>query len=188
MKYLNKAKKMENKKYKRVLKSLIKKKNYENFTHIELADILINFYIIYNLVSKFPNVYYNLNSHNGLIEDLDLSDILQYEVRGTPWGWKNNIKNLSEIAGLNYLENLKKLDLSNNLIENLEGLDTLINLTQLIIANNKIGNINNLNYLKKMPNLEYLDLRGNEIVQNLTKNDFSPKIKLLLKDSYIKIK
>ena len=188
MKYLNKAKKIENKKHTKVLKSLIKEKKYIDFTHLELADILINFYIIYSLINKFPNVYYRLNSHNGLIEELDLSDIMEYEVRGTPWGWKNNIKTLSQIAGLNYLTNLKKLDLSNNQIENLEGLNTLLNLTQLIISNNKISNIKNINHLKKLPNLEYLDLRGNKIVQNITKNNFSSKMTVLLSDSYIKIK
>ena len=108
-KYINEQKKIENKKFKRIVKKLVKSKKYDNFTHKELSDILINYIIIKNLIKQYPNVYYELNPQSGLIEELDLSDFLEYEVKGVQFGWNNNITSISEIYGLKYLNNIKKI-------------------------------------------------------------------------------
>ena len=187
-KYLNKEKKIENKKFKIVIKKLLKTKKFEFITHNELSLILINFITIANLTKQYPNVFYEISPENGLLNELELSDYLKYEVRGTPFGWKNNIKSVSEIIGLKYLKYLKKIDLSNNQIENIQELVNLGNLTHLILANNKISELKNLEYIKKLPNLEYLDLRNNEIVKKINSNEFDPRMRVHLKDSYIKIK
>ena len=187
-KYLNKEKRIENKKFKKVLKKLLKTKKYEFFTHKELSQILINFITIANLTKQYPNVFYEINSENGLLKELDLSDYLEFEVKGMPFGWKNNIKSISEIVGLKYLKYLKKIDLSNNQIEIFKELVNLENLTHLILTNNKISELENLENIKKLPNLEYLDLRNNDIVKKIHSNEFNPRIRVLLKDSYIKIK
>jgi len=187
-KYLNKEKRIENKKFKKIIKKLFKSKKYDSFTHKELSEILINYLTIANLTKQYPNVYYELDPKKGLIGELDLSDYLEYEVKGTPWGWKNNIKSISEIIGLKHLKHLKKIDLSNNQIEDVKELVNLENLTHLILTNNKISEIKNVNYIKKLPNLEYLDLRGNEIGKKISSHEFDPIIKVLLKESYIKIK
>jgi len=187
-KYLNKEKRIENKKFKKVLKKLLKTKKYEFFTHKELSQILINFITIANLTKQYPNVFYEINSENGLLKELDLSDYLEFEVKGMPFGWKNNIKSISEIVGLKYLKYLKKIDLSNNQIEIFKELVNLENLTHLILTNNKISELENLECIKKLPNLEYLDLRNNDIVKKIHSNEFNPRIRVLLKDSYIKIK
>ncbi|MEE9377372.1 MAG: hypothetical protein V3V33_04975 [Candidatus Lokiarchaeia archaeon] len=187
-KYLNKEKRIENKKFKKIIKKLLKTKKYEFFTHNELSLILINFITIANLTKRYPNVFYEINPENGLLSELDLSDYLEYEVKGTPFGWKNNIKSISEILGLKYLKNLKKIDLSNNQIENIQELVNLGNLSHLILTNNKICELENLEYVKKLPNLKYLDLRNNKIVKKIHSNEFNPRIRVLLKDSYIKIK
>ena len=186
-KYLNKTRKIENKKFKRVLKKLLKAKDYEEFTHNELVQILINYFTISNLFEHYYNVYYEVNSRNGLIEKLDLSDYIEYEVKGTPWGWKNNINDLSEIPGLTHLNYIKHIDLSNNQIKNIKDLIHFQELTHLILNNNKLSAEVNLNYLKNLPNLIYLDLRGNNIINNIKLNDFPPQTRVLLKDSYIKL-
>jgi hypothetical protein len=187
-KFLNKVRKIENKKYKKAIKRLIKTKQIKYFTHTKLAEILINYLTILNLINQYSNVYYELNPRNGLIKELDLSDYLEYEVKGTPFGWKNNIQSTSEIIGLGYLKSLTKIDLSNNIIENVKELIHLRNLTHLILTNNKISEIENLNYIKSLKNLEYLDLRGNELGNKISLDEFDKKIKVLLKEFYIKIK
>ena len=188
VKYLNKEKRIENKKYKKVIKKLLKTVKYETFSIRQLSRILINYLTIANLSKQHPNVYYIINPQNGLIKELDLSDFLEYEVKGTPFGWKNNIKSISSIIGLNNLQNLKKIDLSNNQIECVKELINLGNLTHLTLTNNKISELENLEYIKKLPNLEYLDLRHNDIVKKIHSNEFNSRLRVLLKDSYIKIK
>jgi len=187
-KYLSKEKNIENKKFKKVIKKLLKTKKYEFFTHKELSLILINFITIANLVKHYPNVFYDINPENGFISELDLSDYLEYEVKGMPFGWKNNIKSLSEIPGLKYLKNLQKIDLSNNQIKSIQELSNLGNLTHVILTNNNICELENLEYIKKLPNLEYLDLRNNDIVKKIHSNEFNPRTRVLLKNSYFEIK
>ncbi len=188
IKYLNKERRIENKKFKKNIKKLLKTKKYEFFTSKELSHILINFITISNITKQYPNVFYEVNPENGLLKELDLSDYLEYEVRGTPFGWKNNIKSLSEVLGLRNLKFLKKINLSNNQIENLYGLANLENLTHLVLTNNKISELENLESIKKLQHLKYLDLRNNDIVKKIHSNEFEPRIRVLLKDSYIKIK
>ena len=187
-KYLHKEKRIENKKFRKIIKKLFKNKKYELFTQKELSEILINFLTIKNLVKQYPNVYFELNAQNGLVEELDLSDFLEYEVKGTPFGWKNNIKSLSEISGLNHLNCLKKINLSNNQIKNVKELINFEKLTHLTLVNNKISKVDNINFIKSLSNLEYLDIRGNELAMKVNKKEFDSKIKVLLRDSYIKIK
>jgi len=178
--YINLEKGYENKRYKKALKPLIKRNKIANFSHKQLGEILINFFTIKTLVEELPNVYFELNSTNLLVEKLDLSDYLEFEVKGTPWGWKNNIRNLSDISGLNNFKYLKKLDLSNNQIENVKPLVELKALTHLVLSNNQISDLDNLEYLKQLPNLQFLDLCGNRIVKFVKKNDFNPNIRILL--------
>jgi hypothetical protein len=187
-KYHNKERRIENKKFRKVIKRLLKKKQLENFTHTELAEILINYITITLLINQYPNVYYEVDPQNGLIRELDLSNYLEYEVKGTPFGWKNNIKSISEISGLKSLKYLKKIDLSNNIIENVKEIVHLKNLTHLILTNNNISEIDNLEYIKSLSNIKYLDLRGNNLGKKMDPTEFDSNIKVLLKDSYIKIK
>ncbi len=184
-KYINKQKKIENRKFKKILKKLGKSKKYDNFTHKELSDILINYIIIKNLIKQYPNVYYELNPQSGLIEELDLSDFLEYEVRGVLFGWNNNITSISEIWGLKYLNNIKKIDLSNNQIENIMDLANFKNLTHLILTNNKISKLENVETIKSLPNLVYLDLRYNDIIKKINPKEFNKNIRVLLKNYLI---
>ncbi|MBY9011112.1 MAG: leucine-rich repeat domain-containing protein [Candidatus Lokiarchaeota archaeon] len=178
--HINLEKGYENKRYKKALKPLIKRNKITSFSHKQLGEILINFFTIKTLIEKIPNVYFKLNSANLLVETLDLSDYLEFEVKGTPWGWKNNIRILSELPELDNLKNLKKLDLSNNHIENVKGLVGLKNLTHLVLSNNKISDIDNLEYIKQLSNLQFLDLCGNAIVNFVKKDDFNANVRVLL--------
>ncbi len=185
VKYLNKERRIENKKFKKVFKKFNKSKKINEFSHKELAEILLNYLTIRHLINQYPNVYYVINPHNGLIKELDLSDYLEYEVKGTPFGWKNNIQSISDIKGLKYLKSLKKIDLSNNSIENVKLLICLKELTHIILTNNNISEKENLNYILSLPNLEYLDLRGNKLGKEINPNEIDKKIKVLLEDSFL---
>ncbi|MFX1390672.1 MAG: leucine-rich repeat domain-containing protein [Promethearchaeota archaeon] len=180
-KYLNKERGVKNK-FKKVLKKLNKQKRIINFTLKELGEITINYLTILYLCKQYPNVFYELNNQTGIIHLLDLSDYMEYEVKGTPFGWKNNIRSLSEIVGLSYLNNLKEIDLSNNLIYNIKEITQLKELTHLILRNNKINEIENIKYVQELPNLKFLDLRSNPIAKKVDLMQFDSKIKVLLKD------
>ena len=121
-------------KFKTVIKKLrkIKKSNFSNQN--EIAEILINYLTIKKLAESYPNIYFELDADNSLIEELDLSDYLEFEVKGMPWGWKNNIKSIIEIPGLNNLNNLKRLNISNNQIKDLTGITEITSLTHLILS------------------------------------------------------
>ena len=163
-------------------------KKYENLTHQKLSEILINYLTIHHLSEQYPNVYYELDMQDGLVKELDLSDYMEYEVKGTPFGWKNNITSMSEISCIKYLKQLKKIDLSNNNIDDIKELTQLQDITHLKLANNEINDITNLKYLKSFQNLQYIDLRGNNITKKLEPSDFDLNTRVILNDSYIKIK
>ncbi|MFW9946884.1 MAG: hypothetical protein ACFFDX_08665 [Candidatus Odinarchaeota archaeon] len=181
VKYLNIERRYENKKFKRGIKRILKTSNLESISHRHISEIIVNFLTVKHLSEKFPNVYFEISPISLQVEELDLSDYLEYEVKGTPWGWKNNISSISEIEGLSLLRNLKKLDLSNNQIEDIDKLKDLKLLTHLIISNNKLKDMRNLNPIQNLPNLEFLDLCGNEIANHIKKSDFKPEIKVVLK-------
>jgi len=181
VKYLNEERRYENRKYKKVLKKLFKTTKIESLTHKQISDIITNFLTIKHLSGKFPNVFFELNPQTALVDQLDLSDYLEYEVKGTPWGWKNNISNIFEIEGLEYFNAIKKLDLSNNQIQNIKELSNLKSLTHLILSNNEIKDQDNLRLLNELSNLEYLDICGNEVVKYLVSSKFNPRIRIITK-------
>jgi len=188
IKYLNKNKGIENKKFKRTLKIFFKNKKFDELTNQELAEIIINFLTIHYLTKKYPNVYFELYLPCGLVKELDLSDDIEYEVKGIPFGWKNNISLINEISCIKYLKQLKKIDLSNNQIENIKELTQLQNLTHLVLKNNKIEEKINLKYLKSFANLQYLDLRDNNITKKLVSSDFDLKTQVILNNSYTRLR
>jgi len=180
IKYLNVNKGYGNKKYRKALKSYLKRNIIDKLSPEQLAAILINFLTVKNLIKEIPNAYFELDEKLLLIEKLDLSDYLEFEVKGTPWGWKNNIRSLSQITGLSNLKHLKTLDLSNNQIGDLEGINELKNLTHLVVPNNQIDSLKNLEYINRLSNLQFLDLCGNGISKIVKNKDFNPNCRVLL--------
>ena len=180
IKYLNVDKGFGNKKYRKALKSYFKRNLINKLSPKQLAAILINFLTIKNLIEEISNAYFELDEKLLLIDKLDLSDYLEFEVKGTPWGWKNNIRSLSQITGLSNLKHLKTLDLSNNQIGDLEGINELENLTHLVLPNNQISDLKNLEYINQLTNLQFVDLCGNDISKNVKNKDFNPYCRVLL--------
>ncbi|MEJ2252483.1 MAG: hypothetical protein P8Y70_21065, partial [Candidatus Lokiarchaeota archaeon] len=171
-------------KYINAIKALFKNHKLEFLSTSQISDIILNYIIISNLIDKFYYVHYELNRDSCLIHELDLSDI-EYEVRGWKSEFKNEIKNLSEIIGLRYLKELKSLDLSNNMVEDVEDLTHLQKLENLILTNNSLKNPINIEYFKKLPHLRYLALVGNLLVKYLHKEDFNQNLTLkIAKYSY----
>ena len=179
-KYLNVDKGYGNKKYRKALKSYFKRNPLNKLTHKHISAIFINFLTIRVIIEEIPNVYFELDEETLSIEKLDLSDYLEFEVKGTPWGWKNNIRNLSQITGLNNLKHLKTLDLSNNQIKDLEEITELKNLTHLVLPNNQISDLKNLEYINQLSNLQFIDLSGNDICKKVKCKDFNSHCRVLL--------
>ncbi|MFX1588637.1 MAG: leucine-rich repeat domain-containing protein, partial [Promethearchaeota archaeon] len=171
---MKKFQEINKKKYKYNIKPIVEEKSVEVLSNHELAEILINYYVISSLKLKFGYVKFE-NSRNGTIISLDLSNV-EYQGLGL-----NKLTNsLESILSLSFL---KKLDLSNNQIKNLpefikqsknlEFLDlSFNNLSRLpksisSIFNLKILNLksNNIRYVPEsigsLPNLEQLILRDN---------------------------
>ncbi len=180
-KFLEKNKRINNKKFKSSLKKLFQTRKIDTFNHDELSEILINFKTISMLINKFFNVYFELE--HALVVELNVSNGL--EVRGTPWEFMNNIKDLSEITGLTNLKRLKYLDLSNNHVSDIKDLLKLPNLTHLYVVNNKIENLESLEDIKNMAkkNLKFIDIRGNKIFDKINLNTFDG-IKVRFKENY----
>ena len=180
IKYLDKVKRIDNKKFKKSLKYLLKSKKIESNSQNKLADIIINFKTISELTKKFYSVYFELD--NALVIKLDLADV-EYEVRGWKADYKNNIKDISEITGLKYLEYLTHLNISNNQLKSIQELIYLKNLTHLYLSNNLIKDFENIEYIKQMINLKYVDLAHNPIASYITSQDFE-KIEVTLAKPY----
>ncbi len=71
-----------------------------------------------------------------------------------------DIKDISEIKGLEHLIDLRKLDLAANQISEIKGLEHIINLQRLDLGSNQITEIKGL---ENLTNLENLDLSYNKI-------------------------
>jgi hypothetical protein len=164
-------------KYSRVINSILKSPNFDSFSQNDIKKIILNFIVISHLIQTFFYVHFELNENNGLIYELDLSDI-EYEVRGWKSEFKNEIRHLSEITGLIYLQDLEILDLSNNLLENIEEIIHLKNLKRLILSKNRLKDFQNIIYLNKLPNLRFLSLEGNPLAGKLHQEDFNPNLML----------
>jgi len=178
-KYLDKTKRIDNKKYKKSIDDFFKKTEIDKINHNKIAEIIVNYKTICCLTKKFYSVSYDLE--NASVVKLDLADI-EYEVRGWKYEFKNNIKSISEITGLKNLKKLRELNVSNNLIESFKDLIDLKELTHLYISNNKIKDDINLEYLKRL-NLKYLDISGNELCNVIKFEDF-PNLRIKVNRFY----
>ncbi len=177
-KYLIRDSKITNKSFKKEIKKLLKDKDIEEFSHEELAEIILNYKTIVALKKKFFNVYYELK--DARVVKLDLSDI-EFEVRGWKSEFNNYIKNLNDIPGLTNLKHLTHLYLSNNQIKDIKELIQLPNLSYLHLSNNDLTAIENINYIKQMANqnLKYININGNEIANIINIRDFNPEIEII---------
>ena len=180
--FMDEKKQIKNIKYRQELKKLFENKTIYALTPEKLADILINYHTIKILKEKFFSVYYELEK--GCVIELDLSDV-EYEVRGWKPEFKNNIKSLLEIPGLENLKYLRRLDLSNNQIQSIKELLPLKNLTHLYLGNNQLQDKENIKWINKMENLRYLEIIGNKIADKKYIHEFNPNMEILIKRTNI---
>ena len=75
----------------------------------------------------------------------------------------NEVNNLKEISTL---INLEWLNLENNLIEELDDIENLTNLIEIYLSKNKIKNINECSKFEELKEIKVIDLYSNEICEN----------------------
>jgi DNA-binding transcriptional ArsR family regulator len=185
-KYVDDQNRYSNWKFITGVEKLLKLKKLNQLSTNRIAEILINHKTISHFIKRFYFVYFKWM--DGLIIELDLSD-LGWNV-SKPWEFITNkrLNKLSEIPELMNLKYLKKLDLSDNNIENIKELLYCKNLTSLILKNNHLEDPQNIEYLKKMKNLKYINLKGNKLADKINREDLDglPYLeKLILKDYLI---
>ena len=166
-------------KYNRAIKQLLMN-DLVNLTQNQLADIILNYLTILELSLSYQYLSYEINEELGVVTELNLSD-LELETKGLPFGWKYNIESIEEITGLTNLTHLIKLDLSNNNLKTIKDLMQMKQLEVLNLSNNKLSNEIEIEYLNNICSLQLIDLHGNAIAEKVTKSDFKPKVKVILK-------
>ncbi len=120
------------------------------YNHLKLRDFNMDFIGIEDI-----NVEIAIRAETGKFNgDLTLEDFQAV----TELNLEN--KDISDLQGIQYLTNLKKLYLRGNNIKFIEPLKNLTNLEVLALNNNKIEDVKPLSYLKE---LVELDLLGNQI-------------------------
>lgn len=99
-------------------------------------------------------IYYNLNKPNQgqaiYLSDLLSLTSLKYSNAGT----------IANLTGIEFMTNLKRLEITNTTLGSLNGLQNLTNLKTLILKNDGIADISPI---KSLTGLEYLDLSSNKI-------------------------
>jgi internalin A len=151
---------------------------------IKETDIFIVYFNDRNLDLAVRN---QIGKKDGVLTDNDLKNIRRLIGVGYE---------ISSLQGIELLENLIEIDLSENNIEDLTPLEPLKSLQILKLKNNNIDDITSLIYLDQLnivdlsfneiktiealtylPNLDYLYLEGNEIEDNVLKNEIKSSLK-----------
>jgi len=179
---VSKLRKLQKKQFSSLLKNLVEKEHIRNMSTNELAEILINYYVISSLKKKFGYFKFRINEV-GLISELDLSNIERYS------SGVNKLENF--IDSIFSLRNLKKCDLRFNHLTKIS--ETLNNsIEYLDLSYNKILKLPDLrnfkvlkilklksNRLRELPksigslsSLEYLNVRNN-VLKHLPESIYS---------------
>lgn len=120
----------------------------EYYENIRQTDITFDLKFDSNLEKAIRE---NIKKTEGKLEPKDIRGITDLNASN---------KKILTIQGLNYLVNLKKLDLSTNSIVNIEPLKNLTNLESLTLSGNAIADIS---VISRLQGLTSLDLSGNKI-------------------------
>jgi Leucine-rich repeat (LRR) protein len=147
---INKLNRFRRKKYIYNLNGLFEKKNIKEFYNRELADILINYYILSSLKLTFGYIKFEINE-SGLITELDLSNVERYS------SCLSKLENILE--SIFSLNTIKKCDLRFNHLINIP---TVLNnsIEYLDLGYNKIIKLPDLSYFKS---LKTLNLKSNRL-------------------------
>jgi Leucine-rich repeat (LRR) protein len=155
-----------------------KTNNFIDCSSEELANVIIDYKTISQLIKKFSIVF--CEWERGRVIKLDLSRLISNWSAWSAWIYKLSlgISHLSEISEILNLQKLRFLNLSNNKLTSIQILIRLKCLTHLYLKNNKIRSLETLKHLKHFPALQYLDLRGNPLTEFITQKDF-PNIRIV---------
>lgn len=85
---------------------------------------------------------------------------------------------IEKIEGFEHVIKLKRLNLSNNRIKKIEGLSIAKSLQYVTLENNEIESLEDLKDLQNLPNLKYINLKGNPVCD---KEGFDETLKSLCK-------
>lgn len=120
------------------------------YNQLKLRDFNMDFIGIYDINVEIA-IRAEIGKFNGdlTLEDMQAVTELNLENKG-----------ISDLQGMQYLTNIKKLYLRGNNIKFIEPLKNLTDLEVLALNNNKIEDVKPLSYLK---NLVELDLQGNKV-------------------------
>ncbi|TFF87587.1 MAG: hypothetical protein EU550_02980 [Promethearchaeota archaeon] len=172
MKFIDRNQSFKTEGFRKSLQEKLNKNELKYWDSDQLVEIIINFKTISHLLRKFYYVFFKWE--NGMIIELDLSELGWNVSRSWRINYANRLGSLDEIDGLYNLKRLKILNLTNNRIDNVKQLKKLPHLTHLYLTNNKMDDIKNIIYLKELKNLELIDLRGNGIANYIKSDDFKP--------------
>ena len=163
--YIDNRQNYLNKQFRKSTEWIVKEKN---ILIDVLGEILVNYLTIQRLIEKFYTVFFEWEK--GVIQKLDLSEI-GWNVNVWKQKYAERISTLSEISEIQRLTHLKRLDLSKNRLSSIKKLTNLRKITHLWLSNNKLKDLKNIEYLKMFPNLQFLDIAGNRIADNIQQND-----------------
>ena len=168
---ISKLRKLQKKQYSSLLKDLVEKEHIRNISAYELAEILINYYVISSLKKRFGYFKFSINE-TGLINELDLSNIERYnpglnklenflepifslrDLRKCDLRF-NHLTNLPE----NFNSSLEYLDLSYNKLVKLPDLHNFTLIKTLNLKSNRLRVLPNS--IGSLSSLEVFNLRNN---------------------------
>ncbi len=174
-----KLRNLTKKEYGKILKALFKKKKIKNYSSKELAEVLLNYFVISFLKITFGYFKFKIDTF-GLISELDLSNIERYSSSQNKLEWflesifslqhltKCDLRfnHLTKIPG-NIPNSIKNLDLSYNKIEKLSDFSSFTLINSLNLKSNRLRNLpESLGFLTS---LEKLNLRNN-VLSNLPRS------------------
>lgn len=90
-----------------------------------------------------------------------------------------NTKGIKSVEGMQYFKNVKKIDISHNLIMKLPDLSGLNNLEELYVHDNQLDTLPGVEY---MSNLRFLEIGDNNI-RNISKLEFLSNLEVLKADN-----
>jgi len=149
---------------------------------VKSQEMLVNFiYANFRNQNDFPLIEF-LNNHFEFFKEIDLNSIMYDEkIIGFLGGTILNLreKGVKHVIDIKLPEDeylkIEEIDLSNNLINDLDGIQKFSNVRRLKLNNNKIYNIDILNKLKL---LQHLSLRNN-IISNMESTITLPNLESL---------
>ncbi|MFX0081524.1 MAG: leucine-rich repeat domain-containing protein [Candidatus Hodarchaeota archaeon] len=148
----DKIKSIDDLKFIKSLKNLLKTEEIQNLNTKNLAEIINNYIVIKHLKDTLKEFNYHIE--DGLIVELDLTF-----ASNETFGWKI-LKYLSEFIGV--IEHLKKIELKSNKLGKVpDSIFSLNSLTYLDLSHNNLYKLPD--QFKNLQTLAYLNLRYNQL-------------------------